>query len=172
MSSPLTDKINALTAYANEITGESDTTLSDAVASLASGYGGGGSSGLEYEAGTYTPSTDELPTISFANSHSKAPDVIVFADVSAAASATGNTLTSFTYVNVSSMFGNPLQYTASASWAAFYAYTRLASNLNGGSGAAAYTRGNVTASGFEPFAGTTSFLCRSGQTYKWIAVWK
>lgn len=42
MSSPLTDKINALTAYANEITGESDTTLSDAVASLASGYGQGG----------------------------------------------------------------------------------------------------------------------------------
>ena len=42
MSSPLTDKINALTAYANEVTGESDTTLSDAVASLASGYGQGG----------------------------------------------------------------------------------------------------------------------------------
>lgn len=42
MSSPLTDKINALTAYANEITGESDTTLSDAVASLADGYGQGG----------------------------------------------------------------------------------------------------------------------------------
>ena len=39
MSSPLTTKINALTAYANEITGESDTTLSDAVASLADGYG-------------------------------------------------------------------------------------------------------------------------------------
>lgn len=43
MSTPLTDKIQALTAYANEITGESDTTLSDAVASLASGYGQGGS---------------------------------------------------------------------------------------------------------------------------------
>lgn len=42
MSTPLTDKIQALTAYANEITGESDTTLSDAVASLASGYGQGG----------------------------------------------------------------------------------------------------------------------------------
>lgn len=30
---PLTDAIDALTAYANEVTGESDTTLSDAVAS-------------------------------------------------------------------------------------------------------------------------------------------
>lgn len=41
MSTPLTDSINALTAYANEVTGASDTTLSDAVHSLASGYGGG-----------------------------------------------------------------------------------------------------------------------------------
>lgn len=39
---PLTDAINALTTYANEITGKSDTTLSDAVGSLVDGYGGGG----------------------------------------------------------------------------------------------------------------------------------
>ena len=40
MSTPLTDSINALTAYANEVTGGSDTNLSDAVHTLASGYGG------------------------------------------------------------------------------------------------------------------------------------
>lgn len=39
MSTPLTDGINALTAYANEVTGASDTTLSDAVESLVAGYG-------------------------------------------------------------------------------------------------------------------------------------
>lgn len=42
MAQPLTDAINALTTYANTVTGASDTTLSDAVATLASGYGGGG----------------------------------------------------------------------------------------------------------------------------------
>ena len=42
MSTPLTDSINALTAYANETTGVSDTTLSDAVGRLCEGYGGGG----------------------------------------------------------------------------------------------------------------------------------
>ena len=42
MSKPLTDAINALTTYANTVTGASDTTLSEAVATLASGYGGGG----------------------------------------------------------------------------------------------------------------------------------
>lgn len=41
MATPLTDSINALTTYANEVTGASDTTLSDAVHTLASGYGGG-----------------------------------------------------------------------------------------------------------------------------------
>ena len=41
MVTPLTDSINALTAYANEVTGGSDTNLSDAVHTLASGYGGG-----------------------------------------------------------------------------------------------------------------------------------
>lgn len=41
MAQPLTDAINALTTYANTVTGASDTTLSDAVATLASGYGGG-----------------------------------------------------------------------------------------------------------------------------------
>ena len=39
---PLTDAINALTTYSNTVTGASDTTLSEAVATLASGYGGGG----------------------------------------------------------------------------------------------------------------------------------
>lgn len=41
MATPLTDSINALTTYANEVTGASDTNLSDAVHTLASGYGGG-----------------------------------------------------------------------------------------------------------------------------------
>ena len=42
MATPLTDAINALTTYANETTGASDTNLSDAVGTLISGYGGGG----------------------------------------------------------------------------------------------------------------------------------
>lgn len=49
MSTPLTDSINALTAYANEVTGASDTTLSDAVETLIAGY-----SGLKIANGTFT----------------------------------------------------------------------------------------------------------------------
>lgn len=45
-TTPLTDAINALTRYANETTGASDTTLSDAVGTLVAGYGGGGGSNI------------------------------------------------------------------------------------------------------------------------------
>ena len=55
MSTPLTDSINALTAYANETTGKQDTTLSDAVGSLVEGYGGGGAG---VASGTYIPTED------------------------------------------------------------------------------------------------------------------
>lgn len=41
MSTPLTDRINALTASANATTGASDTTLTDAVGTLIAGFGGG-----------------------------------------------------------------------------------------------------------------------------------
>ena len=52
-TTPLTDAINALTTYANETTGASDTTLSAAVGSLVAGYGGGGGSG-NVKVGTFT----------------------------------------------------------------------------------------------------------------------
>lgn len=46
---PLTDSIEALTAYVNQTTGESDTNLSDAVHRLVQGYGSGGDSAFEIE---------------------------------------------------------------------------------------------------------------------------
>lgn len=51
-TTPLTDAIEALTTYSNTVTGASDTTLSEAVATLAAGYGGGG--GIESVHGTAT----------------------------------------------------------------------------------------------------------------------
>ena len=48
MAQPLTDAINALTRYANETTGASDTTLSDAVETLVEGYGHGGGGSMPH----------------------------------------------------------------------------------------------------------------------------
>lgn len=52
MAKPLTDAITALTTYANTVTGASDTTLSEAVATLANGYGGGGNREAEILSGS------------------------------------------------------------------------------------------------------------------------
>ena len=59
MLQPLTDAIEALTTYANSVTGKTppDTTLSDAVATLASGYGGGGSGMMLIDTLTVTEDT-------------------------------------------------------------------------------------------------------------------
>ena len=168
VQSDLTDSIEALTTYANGVTGESDTTLSDAVASLADGYGGG--SGLVYEEGTYTATEDSIPTISFAGSHTKAPDMVVFIDVSEDHATVGSTITMFMFVNVLALFG--FGWASANKISEFYAYGRLSSTLSATNGASPYTRNEITSSGFKPYGGTTSFLCRTGQTYKWIAIWK
>lgn len=66
----LTPKIEALTAYANEITGKNDTTLSDAVASLADGYGGGGTTYpflVSYERVDVTEDLTSMTTSQFLN---------------------------------------------------------------------------------------------------------
>ena len=61
---PLTDAIQALTTYANETTGASDTTLSAAVGTLVAGYGGS-----DVISGTYTPTENTLhPTIEIGTS--------------------------------------------------------------------------------------------------------
>jgi hypothetical protein len=75
MSTPLTDSINALTTYANEVTGASDTNLSDAVHTLASGYGSGGASSWTKVAETSyqvsTTGTSATTVATWATGHSE-----------------------------------------------------------------------------------------------------
>ena len=72
MTKVLTPKIEALTAYANEITGKNDTTLSDAVASLADGYGGGGTTYpflVSYERVDVTEDLSSMTTNTFMSTY-------------------------------------------------------------------------------------------------------
>lgn len=171
MATPLTDSINALTTYANEVTGASDTTLSDAVHTLASGYGGGGS-GLEYETGTYTAAADGNPSISFANSHTSAPSIIVFMDVSA--SYIGTTAgTQYGFFDFFKIFGTKFKTSDTLERDGAYQWARVGSTGSTTLSAAALadTTTQVTSSGFTPNFNNNSYKCKSGQTYKWIAIW-
>lgn len=172
MSTPLTDSINALTTYANEVTGGSDTNLSDAVHTLASGYGGGGS-GLEYETGTYTAAADGNPSISFANTHLAAPAIIVFMDVST--SYIGTTAgTQYGFFDYEKLFGAKLKTSGTLERDGAYQWARVGgsnASTSLGSAVLADTTTQVTSSGFTPNFNSNSYKCKSGQTYKWIAIW-
>ena len=170
----LADGIEALTTYSNEVTGESDTTLSNAVRTLANGYGqgdGGNGYGSEFEQGIFTATENELPKISFKNIHNTPPSIILLQDVSDTFPAVGNTGLFFAYLDNTAVFGKAFSNTSSSTWDSMYLYGRASTALTYTSGSAQYTRGNVKSNLFEPFFGTGAMLCRTGQTYKWIAIW-
>lgn len=170
----LTDGIEALTTYSNEITGESDTTLSNAVRTLANGYGqgdGGNGYGSEFEQGIFTATEDALPKISFKNIHNTPPSIIFFQDVSDTFPTVGNTGLLFVYLDNTAVFGKAFSNTSSITWDSTYIFGRASASLSYASGSAQYTRDNVKSNLFEPYFGTVAILCRTGQTYKWIAIW-
>lgn len=171
----LTDSIEALTTYSNTVTGESDTNLSDAVHTLGSGYGGG--SGLEYEEGTYTATEDSIPAISFTNTHANAPSIIVFMDATGSYADAVNSGCLFYYIDPVALFGTGFIKTstsASETWDNPYTYARRASNNNMAMGMANLSPASsyISNTGFTPFFGNATYPCKSGQTYKWIAIWK
>lgn len=177
MEKVLTPKIEALTAYANGITGKNDTTLSDAVASLADGYGGSGN-GLVYEEGTYTAESDGNPTISFTRTHATAPIFVLFVDSTDTIQSTVNGGIACVLGNINGIVDGGIETQVNGNGGI--------KTLDGLFGAAymggTYTLGvggtrspisnSLTSTGFKPFFGTTARTCKSGRTYKWIAIWR
>lgn len=166
MATPLTDSINALTAYANEVTGGSDTNLSDAVHTLASGYGGGSG---QVKTGTFTGA----PTASVNINIGFEPDIIVIdsdLDLGTAGwqgvkcivivkgvltinfyhNSTTDTTKTHTYYDAISANQNPWGYDAGA----YRSY-------------ATYSDGTLLVTNKTPNNANVQFV--SGQTYRWTA---
>ena len=132
----------------------------------------GGASGLEYEEGTYTAAQDELPTISFVNAHATAPALVVFMDTGAYVNQISGI--AYAYVGFDALFGSGLNVSASAERPAMFEYGRIASNgtTSFGGKAIGTVSDHVTNTGFTPSFDSSSYTCKSGRTYKWIAIWK
>lgn len=159
------------------------TSLAQVVVSVA---GGGG--GLEYEEGTFTLSSDSnRPTVSFSNSHSKAPALIAFVDATNSSNTATNTNWLWAWVDYYKLFGTHLYYSSSALRyaSAFYTYRGSGTSSLTSSGThCSYNSDTSSASGvsyprywateteFHPYSNSTSRYWRAGRTYKWIAVWK
>lgn len=153
------------------------------LAQLIVNVAGGGSSGLEYETGTYTPAADFVrPTINFANSHTEPPILVLFAD----ATGTDHTETNSNYAcciaNINGFIGGGVPSSASSNrryGIASYVYRASGNPSQGVSSITSLTSGTssgisywVTNTGFNPYTASTSRYWRAGRTFKWIAVWK
>lgn len=156
--------------------------------SQVTGTGQGGSSGLEFETGTYEPSSNTSgEKILFANTHSEAPVFIMMADATGTADTTSNTNMQFVWYDYYKLYGAGIPWSSSAYRyaTAFYVYratntgnltqgaTHCAYNSdNSGSGAINYPRFWTDELGFTPNSASTSRYWRAGRTYKWIAIWR
>lgn len=154
---------------ANGTTTEDVTAYADAEISVNVA---GGASGLEYEEGTYTAASDGNPTISFANAHASAPALVIFMDTGAYVNQISGV--AYDYIGFDALFGSGLNVSASVERPAMFAYGRIQSNGNASFGAKgiATVSGHVTNTGFTPSFDSSSYACKSGRTYKWIAIWK
>lgn len=152
------------------------------------GTASGGSGGLEYETGTWTPSEDVANyVISFTNTHTVAPVFYaIFIADSIGTNTSGDNL-GITYFNNGQFFGDgawvntngtSTQYAAvlatykSTSTAGSYTsyrpvfpYTDQDDTNN------TYSRYWATETGIRASSGSTSRYWRADRTYKWIAIW-
>lgn len=173
------------TAAAADITAPKTAMLADGVMTTGTGSGGG-TGGLEYETGTYTPAEDiARPTIAFFKTHTVPPAFVTMSDASENATLAQNDTVYFSLVDSYRFAGSGWPYSASSLRNGFVAYSYLGSSVtatngtiplsynsdNTGDSTTSYYRYWATESNFIPSANNTSRFWRAGRTYKWIAVW-
>lgn len=149
------------------------------------GPGASPSGGLEFETGTYTPTSDVAkPTISFANTHANPPVIIYLCDASEEDYVV-DSWKKFMWLDVYQMRNSPIPVgNGDNNYATAYYSARTSSTAlsnwsydvkypfsNEGSSTTSYYRYWVTNLGFSPSQSNTSRYYRAGRTYKWIAVW-
>ena len=181
----------AVTVSASELVSGSETKTANGtydvtnLAQLIVNVAGGGGSGLTYEQGTYTPTSDiARPTISFANSHSTTPILVAMSDTSSYSSITSNSNTAFIFFDMYRLTGVGFPYSTSSQRyeLAGYVYRSSSSSTgviaqvsynsdNTGASQTTYSRYWVTESAFYPNSNSTSRYWRKNRSYKWIAVW-
>lgn len=150
---------------------------------------GGGGSGLVYEAGTYTPSSDiARPTITFANSHTTPPIHISFVDATNDYGTSGvtNANMGFEYTDWWRLTKAGLYYASSTIYYGVANYWYRTSNVasfttnrsyfavnsdNAQDSGTTYPRYWATETGFRPYTSSSGRYWIAGRTYKWIAVW-
>jgi len=138
-----------------------------------------GGGGLEYETGTWTPTSDSNGTyIYFTNTHTTVPMYINIIDTSTTVGSTNSNL-AWTFINWYASSGAGYKSASSTNVYGRYQYAYKTSSgksegsidgtaLNGNSNGLYYL---VSESVFYPYCGSNNRYWRSGHACKWIAVW-
>lgn len=146
-------------------------------------------SGLVYETGTYTLTSDEVrPQVNFSNTHATAPVYVAFFDMSGTEDSVDNSGISMVYTDCYKLWGYGYPYSRSSGTYRYatvqYIYRGTSTtSINSGTVHFSYNSDNTKAtsgyprywvdeSGFRPYTNSGSRYWRTGRTYKWIAVWK
>lgn len=167
---------------------ENDTYDVTNLAQLVVNVAGGGGSGLEYETGTYTPSSDiARPTIQWANTHSEAPILVLFSDMTGTGHNATNSNYNFMYCDFYKLWGHGIPYSSSGFRYAVAYFSYRASSTSSitssslicsnnssstSSSGTSYPRYWASPTDFHPYSNSTSRYWRAGRTFNWIAVWK
>ena len=102
------------TAVAADITAPKTAMLADGVLTTGTGSGGGGG-GLVYEEGTYTPTEDiATPTISFTNTHTVRPMLVLMGDATGTDHTESNSNYALIYGDISAYTGQPVPSSVSS----------------------------------------------------------
>ena len=142
-------------------------------------------SGLTYETGTYSPTSDIAKlTVSFSKTHQYLPFFIAFVRTDTSTPAASRNV-SFIYYDATNMVASS-GYMHSTNHRYGYVYfqfvgtngTASSANLqfshpssDTGTSSTAYPRYWVTTSNFKAYTNSSSRYWTGGETFKWIAVW-
>lgn len=149
--------------------------------------GGGDGGGLEYEEGTWTPSSNTTDAwIPFSDTHTTAPCMYEIADATGTYDSTTYTNYRVSYTNLEQLFGDGLHQSTTQT---NYGYSHCVRRSTGSTSFSVYntlitSRISETAdtqvtyprywakeTGIRATSTNADYYWRAGRTYKWIAVW-
>lgn len=156
--------------------GGSITQDQDGYLVLSPDGGGGGGGGLEYEEGTFTPTSDiNNYSISFSNSHANRPYHIIVTDVTGTPQSVSGGLLVWMCSTWYDAFGQAVE---AGNETAFYGRIQYAvgGTSYGMSGQNFTLIDGTSTSAISRYVSNTGFqlytiTCKANRTYKWIAVW-